>query len=105
MGQPAEQLLHVLTNGDDKDRAYTVADLLFQFETYVLNGSMSALGLMGKHPEAARDLFAHKTMLDELAAWARSVYGPLYVHSGVDLPTHDPLKRAPTVTEEAPVIH
>lgn len=90
---PAEQLLHVIKNGDDKDIAFSLGDLLFQFETYALNGSTNTLGLMTKHPDMARDLFAHKAMLDEIVSWLRSLYGPLYLHSGMALPTHDPLKR------------
>jgi hypothetical protein len=100
---PAEKLLEVLKNGADQDRAFTTADLLFQFESYVLNGSMNVLGLMAKHPDAARDLFATKVMLDELATWAKSLYGPLYLYSGVSIPADDPLKRAQNA--EGAVVH
>lgn len=85
----ARKLIEALSTGTDRDRAYTVANLLFQFESYILNASMSIAGLMAKHPEAARDVFAHKQMLDELSMWASGIYLPLYTHSGFGLPGQD----------------
>jgi hypothetical protein len=87
------KLLEVLTNGSQEDRVYAIADILFQFETYTRNASMTLGGLLVKHElplGATRDIFSVRQMLDELSSWLVSHYGPLYRQSGINVPEVQP---------------
>jgi hypothetical protein len=76
----AKTLLEGLSSANERDRVYMIADLLFQIESYTLLASMTLTGLLSKHPEAARDLYSTKQMMDDLSAWLKNHHQSLYKH-------------------------
>lgn len=72
-------LVDLLTSEVESERITTVADFLFQIETYTRNVSLMVAGFLGKHEtDAERDLYGIKQSLDEVGLWLKEHYEPLY---------------------------
>ena len=100
MDKQQQSVLSALMEGDESTRLTTAGDLLFQAESYarLLKQALSGVaGRMLDRPEEYRDLYAISGMADELAAWLKGHYTPIYERAGVLQAAEPPAVEQPAI--------
>lgn len=98
-------LSDLLADPVESTRVLTMADLLFQIETYTRNLSLMVGGLIAKNADTdtARSLFGLQQSLDETGLWLKGHYEPLYAH--VQTPAPFPQAEAVAAESDGKVLH